>query len=692
MKAIKILLLSGCVLFTYSVEAQTKRPLELADMFKIKRVSAPALSPDGKWVVYTVTTPNLEENKNTTDLWITAVSGGASRQLTTDPAHDRNATWSPDGKWIAFESTRSGNQQIWLISPEGGEAKQFTQISSEASQPVWSPDGKTIAFVSEVFPEYSDRPFAESDALNKKRFDQLENGKVKAKMITGLLYRHWDSWVDGKRKHIFIQPVAAGVPKDLTPGNRDAVPTSTTFSAGIDFAFSPDSREIAYTATPVPVHEEAWSTNHDIYSVPVTGGTPRQLTTNPAADCYPRYSRDGKYIAYRAQSVPGFESDRWQLMLYERATGKTRSLTEKFDAAVDAPIWSPDSKRLYFDSEEKANVSIFTVSLAGNDVKKVFDKNTNHDVCITPDGKTLVFTHTSAVRPIEIYKVGVDGKNPAQITTENDELFANLDIPAPESIWYDGEGGTKIQSWVFKPAQFSPTKKYPFVYLVHGGPQGAWLNSWSYRWNPALWAAQGYVVMAPNPRGSTGFGQQFTNEISRDWGGKVFVDLMNGLDYAEKLPYIDKDNKAAAGASYGGYMMNWFQAKAGGRFKTLVTHCGVYNFESMYGTTEEVWFDEWDHGGTPWDKPEEYAKFSPHKYAKNFGTPNLIIHNANDFRVPFSEGMQLFTALQRQGVASKMLYFPDEGHWVLKPANSELWHTTVFDWLKEYLTPGDAVQ
>jgi dipeptidyl aminopeptidase/acylaminoacyl peptidase len=697
MKTSKLTLLGILVvLLMFRVVAQTKRPLEVADMFKIKRVTSPALSPDGEWIVYTITMPNLNANKNASDLWIISINGGTARQLTTDPAKDRNASWSPDGKWIAFESTRSGDSQIWIISPFGGEAQQFTNISTEATKPIWSPDGKMIAFLSEVFPEYSHKSFAESEASNKERLNELKNGKVKAKIFTSLLYRHWDSWVDGKRKHIIVQSVSGSVPvgdpKDLTPGNRDAVPTSSTFSAGVDFAFSPDGREIAYTATPVPVQKEAWSTNHGIYAVPVQGGTQRQLTTNPAADGYPRYSPDGRYIAYRAQSVPGFESDRWQLMLYERSTGKIRSLTENFDAVVESPVWSPNSKQLYFEAQEQGNVPIFTVSTVGNDVRKILATSTNHNIDIRSDGKTLVFTHRSAVRPVEIYSVSVVGTNLSQITKENDQLFSMLDTPEPESVWYEGDGGTKIQAWIFKPPEMVSGRKYPFVYLVHGGPQGAWLDSWSYRWNPSLWAAQGYVVMAPNPRGSTGFGQQFTNEISRDWGGRVFSDLMKGLDYAGTLAYIDATNKAAAGASYGGYMMNWFQGHAGERFKTLVTHCGVYNSESMYGTTEELWFEEWDHGETPWTNQEGYTKFSPHKYAKNFKTPNLIIHNQLDYRVPFSEGMQLFTALQRKAIASKMLYFPDEGHWVNKPANSELWHATVFEWLAQYLKAEASAQ
>jgi len=705
-------------LFAYSVSSsQPKRPLELADMFKMKRVSEPAVSPDGKWLVYTLTTPDLAANKNFSDLWSVSTDGSTPRQLTNNPAADRHASWSPDGKWIAFESTRSGDSQIWLMKPDGSEQKQFTTISTGASTPVWSPDGSMIAFVSDVFPEFSNQPFAISDSLNKKKLDDMEKGKVKAKVITQLFYRNWDSWLEGKRQHVLVQGVAgrrldsaSGNPVDVTPIMRDGVPRSQTFSAGVEFAFSPDGKEIAYTASPADTREEAWTTNYDIWVVPLDGKAPRQITTNAAADGCPRYSPDGKYIAYRAQSIQGFEADRWQLMLYERATGKTRSLTANFDSHVEELVWSSDGKLLYFPAEEKGSKPIWSVSLAGNDVKKVFDKATNGSLNVS--SSSIIFSHVSAVRPAEIYSVGLDGmparrvesstsglagKNPKKITGVNDELFTSLDIPEPESIWFKGAGrrldsasGTNVQSWIFKPAKMVEGAKYPLVYLVHGGPQGAWMNSWSFRWCPALWAAQGYVVMAPNPRGSTGFGQKFTNEISGDWGGKVFVDLMKGLDYACKLPYVDSTMKAAAGASFGGYMMNWFQGHAGNRFKTLITHDGVYNFVSMYGTTEEVWFDEWDHAGTPWDNPKHYEKFSPHTYAKNFRTPNLIIHGEKDYRVPVTEAMQLFTTLQRKGVPSKFLYFPDENHWVLKPANSKLWHETVFDWLAEYLRKGDT--
>jgi dipeptidyl aminopeptidase/acylaminoacyl peptidase len=667
---------------------QTRRPMVLDDMFSMKRVSQTALSPDGMWVAYTLTTPDLAANRTFSDIWMTSIDGTITRRLTTNPATDNTPTWSPDGKTLAFVSSRSGQQQIWLLDLAGGEPRQFTTLSTGATQPVWSPDGTRLAFVSEVFPEFSGQPFQGSDSLNRNKIRELASGKVKARVIDRLLYRHWDHWVDGVRQHIFLQRLAAGDPVDLTPGDRDAVPTSSTFSGGIDFAFSPDGKEIAFTATPVPAREEAWSTNHDILVVPVTGGTPRQVTTNPAADGFPRYSPDGKYLLYRAQSRPGFEADQWELLLMDRAAGTTRSLTEAFDASVGTPLWSPDSRTIFFEAEERGEQPLWAVTLAGNDVRKVVVGSTNREHQISRDGRLLVFSRVSAVRPTEIHVCPSRGGAVRQVTHANDTLFAALDIPAPESITYPGAEGTPIQAWLFRPPAFDPGRKYPLVLMIHGGPQNAWLNSWSYRWCPALWAAQGYVVIAPNPHGSTGFGQKFTDAISGDWGGKVYEDLMKGLDYMERQPYVDGERKAAAGASFGGYMVNYIAGNAGERFRALVTHNGVYNLESNYGTTDEVWFDEWERGGTPWIVPEAYRKHSPHVYAGNFRAPHLVIHGAYDFRIPDTEAMQLFTALQRRGVPSRFLYFPDENHWVLKPANSKLWHETVFGWLHQHVRAG----
>ncbi|MFA6467253.1 MAG: S9 family peptidase [Bacteroidota bacterium] len=661
--------------------AQEKRALQLNDLFAIQRVSDPQLSPDGKTVAFVVGVVDKDANRTNTDIWLIPAVGGDAKQLTNAPKADRHPRWSPDGKSIAFESNRNNSMQIYIINVSTGETKQVTNISTEASGAIWSPEGQKLGFISAVFPEFSDKPFAEADALNKQKQEARDNSKMKGRVLTKLLYRHWDSWVDDKRQHIFVINADGTNPRNVTPGDRDAVPTSSTFSTGDDFSFSPDGKEIAFTATPVPVQEESWSTNHDILTINLFTGERKQITTNAAADVFPQYSPNGKYIAYRAQSRAGFEADRWQLMLYDRAAGTTKSLTPNFDTNVDAFTWANDNKTIYTSAEEKANTPLWSIGIDGA-VKKVFDNAGNGDVSISADGKLLIFSHQTMSRPVEIWSASSTGTKAKQLTHVNDALFAQIEMSAPEYVWFDGAGGTKVQMWIVKPPFFDANKKYPLVYWVHGGPQGAFGNSWSYRWNQQLWAAQGYVVALPNPRGSTGFGQQFTDEISRDWGGKVFTDVMNGVAYMEKLPYVNTEKMAAAGASYGGYMMNWLNGHTD-KFKTLVCHDGVYNFHSMYGVTEETWFDEWEHG-IPWET-ENYDKFSPHVYAKNFKTPTLIIHNELDFRVPVGEGFALFTALQRKGIPSKLLYFPDEGHWVLKPQNSEMWHNTIFDWLKDYL-------
>lgn len=660
--------------------------MEIEDLFRSRRVDDPQPSPDGRWVAYVVGRVDKTENRVDTDVWLVPMGGGEPRQLTHGPKHDRHPRWSPDSRWIVFESNRGGTFQLYVIRADGGEAQPLTRLSTEANQPVWSPDGRHVAFVSAVFPEFSKKPFPESEALNKQRLDELEKSKVKGRVFTRLLYRHWDSWVEGKRQHLFVVPMkdgqAAGDPRDLTPGDRDAVPTSATFSAGDEFAFSPDGKELAYTATPTPAREEAWTTNHDLYSVDLDTGERRQLTSNPAADGAPAYSPDGRFLAYRAQARAGFEADRWQLMLLDRAAGLRRSLSGGFDASIEGFTWAPDSRSLYFEAEEKGAKALWRVPVAGEDVQRVVSGGALTGVRVSPDGKTLVFARAALTRPNELFVADADGRNPRALTHANDALFAGLLASEPESVSYAGAGGTPIQMWLLKPPHFDAGKKYPLVFWVHGGPQGAWMDSWSYRWNAQLWAAQGYVMALPNPRGSTGFGQKFVDEISGDWGGKCYADLVAGLAWLEQVPYVDTGRMAAAGASFGGYMMNWFQGQTN-RFQCLVTHCGVYNFMNMYGATDELWFDEWDHG-LPWENPD-FEKWSPHRLARNFQTPTLVIHGELDFRIPVTEGMNLFGTLQRRGVPSKFLYFPDEGHWVQKPQNSELWHRTVFDWLAEYL-------
>ncbi len=685
-----------------AVSSSAGRPMQLDDLFRFKRVVDPQISPEGRHVVYAVGTVDLEANKVLYHLWLAPAEGkGEPRQLTNASKSDRNPRWSPDSKTILFESTRSGSQQLWAIDPTGGEARQLTHISTGASNGTWSRDGKQIAFVSAVWPEYSEKPFKESDALNKKRMDEHEKSPVKAKVFTRLFLRHWDEYVEDKRQHLFVMSYEggkAGEPRDVTPGDRDAYPTSTTFSSSVDFTFSPDGTHLLFTA--VPETNEAWSTNYDICRVPVTGGTTKWecLTLeNLAADSGPQFSPDGKKLAYRAQKRPGFEADQWELLICDctmsgMLNGPPRSLTAKVDRSFDAFVWAQSVNGLLATADDKGATPVWRIALDG-DVEQSMVGGTISGLSISNESNRLVFSNTALKHPADLAVVQLtsDASKGLRFIDPNEALLRGLDLATPESVTVKGAGGAPMQMWILKPRGFDSAKKWPLVYLVHGGPQGAWEDGWSWRWNPELWAAQGYVVALPNPRGSTGFGQKYVDEISGDWGGKCYDDLMAGLAHLEKQPYIDTERMAAAGASFGGYMMNWFAVNTG-KFKTLITHCGVWNFDSMYSTTEELWFDEWEHGGPPWGKNRtSYEKHSPHRWAANlakFKTPMLIIHNDLDFRVPVSEGLQLFTTLQRLGIESRFVNFPDEGHWVLKPRNSQRWHQEVFTWLKKHVAPG----
>jgi len=675
--------LAAIVLVLLSSAALAARPLTMNDLLAMTRVSDAQISPDGKHVAYVLAKVDRAKNASTSTIWLVPTSGSEPRQLTGGPKHDSHPRFSPDGKQLLFESDRSGSSQLWVLDlASGGEARQLTSISTGASGGIWSPDGKSVAFASAVYPEFSDKPYAESDAANKKKSDEIAANPVKARTFDKLFYRHWDSWVEDKRQHLFVIPAAGGEPRDVTPGDMDAVPTSSTFSAGDDYTFTPDSRSLAFTAP--PSKDEAWSTNHDLYRVAISGGKREKLTTNAAADGFPRYSPDGKWLAYRAQEKPGYEADRWQLMLLAADdSGKPKNITADHDRSIDSFAWL-DNNSLVCNSERNGSMPLCKLTTSG-ELTEIAADGTWSAPSVSTQGQ-IAATRSSFNAPGEVMLVGND-KNVRALTDVNAKLLADIEMSKAESVTVPGAGGTPMQMWVIKPPGFNAKQKWPLVYLVHGGPQGAWDDGWSFRWNPQLWAAQGYVVALPNPRGSTGFGQKYVDEISGDWGGRCYEDLMAGVAYLEKQPYIDTTRMAAAGASFGGYMMNWFQGHTD-KFKTLITHCGVYNFDSMYSTTDELWFDEWEHGGPPWGKRDSYEKHSPHRFAEKFKTPMLIIHNDQDFRVPVAEGYQMFTTLQRLGVPSRMINFPDEGHWVLKPANSEHWHREVFSWLKKYVPPG----
>ncbi|MEW5807727.1 MAG: S9 family peptidase [Acidobacteriota bacterium] len=670
-----------------SVEATVgvteRHAITFDDLFSFGRLSAPAISPDGRTVAFTVTYYSKDENKSNSDIWLAPVDGGEARQLTNSQGGDSSPVWSHDGKKIAFISDRDGESQVYLISIEGGEARKETSLSTGASGVLWSPDGKHLAFTSNVYPDCPD------DKCNKEKNDARDKSQVKAKIIESLFFRIWNRWADRTRSHLFIVPAdgerVSGEAKDLTPGDFDVPPLDLGGAA--DYAFSPDGKEIAFVKNTDPV--VARSTNNDIFIIPVEGGAEKRITTNKATDNQPVYSPDGRYIAYRAMARPGFEADKYSLMLYDRKSGETIDLTDgqagTFDSSVGDVVWSPDSRIIYFECAENGGHSIFRISVPAGNIERIFQQGTNTSLRITPDGKKLLFLRQTADMPSEIFTIGVDGKGLKKITSVNDKLLATIEMNKLEEFWFEGAEKAKVHAFLLKPPAFDASKKYPAVFLIHGGPQGAWNDEFHYRWNGQMFASPGYVVVMINPRGSTGFGQKFCDEISGDWGGKVYEDIMKGVDFAlENYPFIDKDRIAAAGASYGGYMINWIAGHTD-RFRCLISHDGIFNLASMYGTTEELWFPEWEFKGTPWTNPELYKHLSPGSHVKNFKTPMLVVHGGLDFRVDQSEAFQLFTALQWMGIPSKLLYFPDEGHFVLKPKNAELWWKTVHGWLARWL-------
>jgi dipeptidyl aminopeptidase/acylaminoacyl peptidase len=684
-------------------QTTVKHPFTFEDLMKLKRVGAPVPSPDGKWVVFDCVDVDLEANTKISHLWIVLASGGESRRLNPTPNHEERPRFSPDGKRLIWTSKATDPTQIWMCDFDSGsgglvgKAHQVTEISTGADGGIWSPDGKNIVFVSAVYPDCKD------DACNKQRDEELKKSKVKAKIFSRLFYRHWNAFTEFKRGHLFVQSVeapvsgagngtavgtAATTPRDLTPGDHDVPPFSL---GGQDmYAISPDGQEVAYTSNIDEV--EATSTNDEIFVVPISGGTAKKISNSPGADTTPLYSPDGNAIAWRSQARAGFEADKWNLLVYYKATGETRNATAKWDRSSGSFVWRPDSRAFFVTAEDRGQSPIWQLVLYDKQPLEFAPGLHADDLAIvhSDEGEYVFFSRSSIDRPSEIAAIDVLQSPKSElkgqpITHMNDALLSQIDMQPLESFTFKGANDEEVQGFMVKPPRFDPNKKYPLKFLIHGGPQGAWGNEWTYRWNAELFAATGnYVVVMINFHGSTGYGQKFTDSISGDWGGKPYVDLMKGLDYVEKTyQFIDKNREAALGASYGGYMANWILGHTN-RFKCIVSHDGMFNTESAYGTTEELWFPEWEFTGPPWKNRDPFRKFSPHLFADKFKTPTLVVHGQNDYRLDVSEGFQLFTTLQRLKIPSKFLYFPDEGHWVLKPQNSRLWYKTVNDWVDQW--------
>lgn len=674
-----LLTLSLAMLATVPVRAQQKHPLTFDDLISMERISEPMVSPDGLWVAYTVAKPDLAANRLVRNIWIVGTAENSEPRQLTRGGLDGRPRWSPDSKKLAFVSSRTGAEEIYLLSLNGGEGDPLTTLSTGAGNEQWSPDGRWIAFTSAVYPDCHD------DACNRQRDEAREKDPVKARIYDHLLFRHWTHWSDGKRSHLFLIPASGGAPRDLTSAADYDVPPDERGDAE-DIAFSPDSKELCFTA--VTDRPEATSTNGDLFTVSVGGGEPRRITTNPGFDGHPIYSPDGRFIAYHAQFTAGYESDRWRLMLYDRATQRISNLTESFDRSVQEPIWSPNGRRIYFVAEDQAEQPIYAIDIPSGAPHPIAPASYNSEITVSAGGNTLAFTRSSLTMPAEVFLADPEGAHVRQLTHHNAARLSSIDINPPEPFWFEGAEGTRVEGFLIRPPHFDASEKYPLLLLVHGGPQGAWTDDWGYRWNEELFASPGYVAVMINPRGSTGYGQKFVDEIRDDWGGKVYDDLMKGTDYAlAHYAFIDPSRTAAAGGSYGGYMMDWFATHTG-RFKALISHAGPYDNVSMYGGTEELWFVEHDLAGTPWSNPESYSKWSPSTYAGELGkfkTPTLVIAGEMDYRVPYTQSLEFFTDLQRQDVPSKLLIFPDEGHWVTKPQNSRLWYKNFQDWLATYL-------
>ncbi len=661
--------------------------LTVDDMLAMQRVGEPAVSPDGAWVAFSVRDTDLDANKGRFDLWLAKVDGSATRRLTSHPDNDTSPAWSPDGAYVYFQSTRGGSSQVWRIAVAGGEAEQVTRLPLDVNGFKLFPDGQRLAVAIDVWPE------AKTLADSVAKDEAVAKDKVDVQAYDQLLFRHWDGWEDGKYSHVFVwTPPALGGKaddaRDLTAGLTTDAPTHP-FGGMEEISIAPDGKALAFVAR-VGGREIAWTTNTDAFLVATDGKSkPVALTAaNKAYDFSPTFSPDGKSIAISAMARPGFEADRQRLAIIDVASKKTRVVTEAWDRSVGGITWSADGKTIYTDSDNVGNHSLYAIDVASGKATLLVDKGTNGDVKLA--GGRLLFSRDTLRQPAELFTIKPDGSDQRQVTHVNDARVAAITWGEYEQFSFTGAKGDTVYGYVMKPAGFDArkTKKAPVAFLIHGGPQGSFGDHFHYRWNPQTYAGHGYAAVFIDFHGSTGYGQAFTDAIRGDWGGAPYEDLMKGLDAAlAKYPWLDGDRMAALGASYGGYMINWIHGNTK-RFKALVCHDGNLDERMAYYDTEELWFPEWEHGGPPWDAAATYGKHNPIDLVKNWSTPTLVIHGGRDFRVVDTQGMSTFTALQRKGVASRFLHFPNENHWVLKPLNSKRWHEEVLAWLDKYAAGG----
>jgi dipeptidyl aminopeptidase/acylaminoacyl peptidase len=672
---------ASLLLSSLAATAPTTHPFSVDDMLAMQRISEPRVSPDGMRVAFTLRTTDLEANCGRRDVWLAAADGSTLRRLTTSEAEDFSPRWSADGRSLYFLSTRSGSAQVFRLTLDGGEAEAVTELPRDVEAFEVAPGGGTLVLAIAVLP-------GRSPDETRKELEAREKSKTTGRVFERLFIRHWDTWTDGTRVHLFAYDIAGGALRDLM-GAMDADCPSRPFGGTEEFAVNPDGRTLVFAAKDAG-REEAWSTNFDLFAVPIDGSAaPRRLTQNPAMDTQPAFSPDGRTLAYLAMSRAGYEADRYRIVLRDWSTGAERSLdlradmTPRGDRSPSSIVWSGDGKELYAPADHLGQHALFAVDATSGRTRMVVAQGTVLDPPSVAGDRILYGVH-SLLGPTELFTVARDGSDVRPVTHINAERVAAARFGQPEQFTFKGAHGETVHGYLVRPADFDPAKKHPVAFLIHGGPQGSFGNDFHYRWNPQAYAGAGYAAVMIDFHGSTGYGQAFTDAINGDWGGAPYEDLMKGLDFAlAKWSFLDGTRVAALGGSYGAYMVNWIAGQTS-RFRCLVSHDGDLDERMAYFDTEELWFPEWEHGGTPWDNPAGYARHNPIDWVKNWKTPTLVAHSARDFRVVETQGMSVFTALQRKGIPSKLLYFPDENHWVLKPLNSKQWHETVIGWLDQW--------
>jgi len=676
-----LVLLTAGLIWALSVAvgaAPASHPFSVRDMLAMDRIADPQVSPDGQWIAFVVRKTDLEADRGRTDLWLVSTEGTHLRRLTSHPESDSNPRWAPDGGSLFFLSSRSGSSQVWRIRTDGGEAQQVTDEPLDVGNLLVSPDGRLLAFTMEVFPDGA------TVAETVERLAAIEERRATGRIYESIFVRHWDTWKDGRRSHLFVKPVAGSVAVDVMKG-MDADTPSKPFGGPDEITFTPDSQGVVFSARNVG-REEAWSTDFDLYLAAVDGSRPRTCLTedNEAWDTAPVFSPDGKTLAYLAMARPGYESDRQRIVLQDWPEGSRRVLTEDWDRSPSGICWSPDGKTIYASATNLGQRSLFAVDARSGRVRTVVQSGSIHAMATA--GDSIVYALSNLAGPAELYRVEPDGSAVRKLTDINAEQVAAARTGDYEQFTFKGWNDETVHAYMVKPVDFDPSRKYPVAFLIHGGPQGSFGNVFHYRWNPQAYAGAGYAAVMVDFHGSTGYGQAFCDSIRGDWGGKPLEDLQKGLAAAlKRYRWMDGERVGALGASFGGFMINWIAGNWPDRFRCLVNHDGNIDERMAYYDTEELWFPEWDHQGTPWENPEGYEKHNPVNFVQHWQTPMLVIHGAQDFRVVDTQGLGTFNVLQRRGIPSKLLYFPDESHWVLKPANSIQWHETVIGWLDQWV-------